>query len=298
MIRPFLVCGLLLADVGNVHAQARDSSTVPRALAEALLQYAGSGDFVTISAAKLPDARFTPMVPAAARVLGGAVHSIGGAGGRSTVAILRFEVDADSARNLIKTALTNNHWRPAPDPRTGMGGGGFTATIGSVGSLNRGLNYCSDSLSMWGMAYKDRTGGAIAELSIQNAENTQCSPDFMERMTSMRGRFDTPDLPELTPPEGTRVTSEGSGGSGTSTETTAVLETSLDAAAIIAHFRPQLERQGWTLGKLVGDGEISVQIATRKNEKGKTLYLTVADRVLFAGSHESTLRVTVESRQR
>ena len=109
--------------------------------------------------------------------------------------------------------------------------------------------------------------------------------------------IDMIELPSLSAPEGTRGQGGETSGSSNSSESTALYESSISASDMIAHFLPQLERDGWKLGKQLNDEDFSAVTGSITDPRGKTKYLTLSDRIVGKGQHDVSLKVTDPSRR-
>lgn len=77
-------------------------------------------------------------------------------------------------------------------------------------------------------------------------------------------------LPSLTPPPGTSSRGSGhGGGSDERTATTRLLGTSLDPAAVAAHYAAQLTAAGWTVSPPAANERVAVQALQARDKSGK-----------------------------
>jgi len=294
MFRRLILPSFTVLLAGSMHAQRADTTMVPRELASALIAFSDySAARPSIIVGRVPAANVSSLVPRGATVLGGMTSpDRRGDAGRTTT-ILTMPETPDSALVLLLAHFERSGWRPAPLPDFG-GQGGFVA-IGPV-MEGRHFNYCSDSSSVYGSAVEGVNRSAVIRLmTTRSLRNSPCDPD---RRAFMRDRMELIALPTLRPPPGaTSGGSMGSGGGSDSRESHARLQSGLSAADMIAHFAPQLQQQGWTLGNRASDGDVTVLTARKTDEKGEPMFLTLTDNRFTAREHEVVVRVSIPSRQ-
>ena len=268
---------------------ARDTTPVPRELAVALIQQYGGAN-PTIVVGRLPDSSLAPVVPSGARILGG-IASGGrrGPGGTSTT-ILEVTETPDSILNVIESTLERLEWRRPPmmrDPgeRGGFVMSSFPVMFGGRGTMS--VAFCSDSALLTATA-----SGAFDVSIVRLMLNSEARGMCDERQDVAWRRMQMLELPTLRPPPGASPTGgHGSSGGNDYRETSVQLGTRLSAAEVMAHFAPQLEEQGWTLGKRVSEPEVSLLTATKRAENGDTLHLLLVDGKSDTRSHHASLRV-------
>jgi hypothetical protein len=266
---------------------------VPRELASALIAFSDySAARPLIIVGRVPANHLAALVPRGASVLGGTISpERRGDGGRTTT-ILAMPETPDSAIALLLAQFARTGWSPAPMPDYGARGG-FALGPAMEG---RQFNYCSDSSSVFGSVVEGANRSSVIRLMTTGTlRNTLCDPDGR---AFMRDRMEIIVLPTLRPPPGTTGGSMGScGGGGDSREANARLESSMSAATMIAHFAPQLQQQGWTLGNRVSDDNLTVLTARKTDDKGEPMFLTLTDSRFTARDHELVLRVSIPSRR-
>lgn len=259
MRRPSIA--IVLVIVLSVAAQGQtDTSSIPRELALALI----GGDFrgaPSITIGRTPDGFAPGLIPANARVLGGATYQADRPTGM-LASVTAIAVVADSAEpglSRLAQSLDRKGWKPPAVP----GRGGFASV--TVGYGGPSMLLCDESSALM-LSAKPRTGGgSTLQLTLSPAEI--CDPDRRDRERSAR---ELP-LPTLRPPTGVYSRGNGSGGSDNYREANTELVTSKGASELADHFARQLVEQGWTLGLRAADGNSVVQMASRMDEKGNSL---------------------------
>lgn len=107
-------------------------------------------------------------------------------------------------------------------------------------------------------------------------------------------------LPTLRLPDGVRMDGHsggtGAGGGGWSATSQASAIGAVAADAMLQHFRPQWQEQGWTLRTESGDATAGIQVWERQQPDGGPLLGSVT--VVRASAEELILRLTVQSRAR
>jgi hypothetical protein len=278
---------LATAAVAAAQAPVRDTTPIPRDLALALIGSTFGRSEPALVIGRLPNPAMAALIPPGARVLGGISHGGRRRSGENNTTILEVRETPDSIINVLESTFERLGWRRPTmiaDPaerggfvtRTIIGGGPFGGT--SVG-------FCSDSSFVTATATP--AGHVTIVRLMAMDEGFMCD----ERRSAMH-RFVQIELPRLVPPPGaSSIGGGGSSGSDNTRETSVELSSRFTAAEMVAHFAPQLETQGWTLGATVNQPDIAVVTAKKRAENGDTLNLVLLDSRFDVRSHHTSVRV-------
>jgi hypothetical protein len=277
-------------------AQA-DTSVVPRELATALVSTADySSSRARIVVGTLPTPEMAGMLPRGGRVLGGLVHEDRRGNANRFTGIVSFRESPDSVATLVEQWMTQLGLEP-PNMSSSMGWrGGFmpAATMG-VGR-ERPLMFCGDSASVTAIVTEYAAGSLLRLTTQTSLRNTICEARSVRVTGMISDRPDRIELPSLRAPKGSVGGPTGAGGGGARQGSSAQYTARETVAELLAHFASQLQEQGWTLGKRIGDDDIGV-LTARKVEKGEAQFLTLTDFLSGPRQHELELSVLAPSRR-
>jgi hypothetical protein len=282
-----VVLGSLAASaVAAAQAPVRDTTPIPRDLALALIGATFGYSEPALVIGRLPNPAMAPLIPPGARILGGLSHGGRRRSGENNTTIIEVRETPDSIMNVLESTFERLGWRrPAMIADPAERGGFVTRTIigGPFGGTTVG--FCSDS------SFVTATATPAGHVTIVRLSAMDATFMCDERRNEMR-RFAMLELPRLVPPPGaSSIGGGGSSGSDNTRETSVELSSRLTAAEMIAHFAPQLETQGWTLGATVNQPDIAVVTAKKRVENGDTLNLVLLDSRFDVRSHHTSVRV-------
>lgn len=277
-------------------AQA-DTAFVPRELATALVSttdYSSSRARIVVGA--FPTPVMASLVPPRGRVLGGLVHEDRRGNATRFTGLVSFLESPDSVATLFEQRMAQAGMEP-PAMASSMGGRGGFASAAIIGiGRERPLMFCADSASVTASVTEYSTGSLLRITTQTSTRNTICDMQRSARVTGMIGGPDRIELPTLRPPRGAAGGPGGGGGSGTRQSSSAQYIARESVAELIAHFAPQLQEQGWTLGKRIVDDDIGL-LTARKVEKGEAQFLMLTDYLTGPRQHDLELSVVVPSRR-
>jgi len=274
-----------------------DTGVVPRELATALVSTSDySSSRARIVVGSFPTPEMASMTPRGGRVLGGLVHEDRRGNANRFTGIVSFRESPDSLATLFEQRMTQAGMEP-PDLGSRMGGRGGFAAAAIIGTgRERPLMFCSDSAFVTAAVTEDATGSLLRITTQTSTRNTVCDMQRAVRMTGMIGGPERIELPTLRPPTGAVGGPGGGGGSGHRQYSSAQFTARETVSELLTHFAPQLQAQGWTLGKRIVDDDIGM-LTARKVEKGEALFLTLTDYLTGQRQHDLELSVIVPSRR-
>lgn len=263
------------ATATDLVAQEQTADVVPRELAVALLdRYGMSSTQTEIVVGRVPKSFPADALPRGEiRILGGAERE----GGASVIAELPEPPDGAAAR--VAAQLARAGWRRLDEERASMGG--FVPS-----STTRPTVYCRANgvLTYTARARQGRAGSLLHASASYPERYSQCT---MEAERARRFPESRPSLPTLESPPDVRFLGAGyGGGGGNSREAFIRIETSLDGAALGAHYVEQLQRAGWTVHPPVrGEGIVVYRARKRDDDKreltGVLMVLAIPDTQQF-----------------
>ena len=277
-------------------AQA-DTSFVPRELATALVSTTDySSSRARIVVGTFPTPEMAGMIPRGGRVLGGLVHEDRRGNANRFTGVVAFRESPDSVATLVEERMTQAGMRQ-PDINTGMGwrGGFMPAAVLGTGR-ERPLMFCADSTSVTAIVTEYATGSLLRLTTQRSIRNTICEVRSVRVTGMISDRPDRIELPTLRAPKGAVGGPTGAGGGGARQASSAQYTARETVPELLAHFASQLQEQGWTLGKRIGDDDIGV-LTARKVDKGEAQFLTLTDFLSGARQHELELSVLAPSRR-
>lgn len=203
---------------------------------------------------KLPDVLPVAIpLPDGARVLGSLVH-----GNRYATVVLDADQTAEQVLEFYRQRLRAEGWTVAEQP--GMHGGFAHSMFQPPLTFCRGSH--GPSLAVQATAIEG--GPADVRLNLNNdPRSSPCG-------ANARRHHDIFSLiPTLTPPLGSEQSALGGSGGDGSSLTNATLHTSLDLAAIVAHYSDQLTASGWTQRDAGQEGLTAWSAWTFRDEDGE-----------------------------
>ena len=253
-IRRALLCGVFAASANDLEAQ-NASSSLPADLVTALLGGPGamgaSGFQYYVGAP--PPGWPSALVPAPPAVMVGGMK-----GSRQLTAVF-----ADSTARLPLSAylkrIEDAGWtKPAADNAAGF----------QLGDGQYGF-WCSDSARVTASLNPGAGSMAYVRVTYLPMPRGTCVPT--PRASAVRSRPSLLTLPVLRPPAGARfTTSGGSSGSNSLASSTRLIDATIDAAQVLAHYSAQLTAAGWRTFAPTLDATFVAQLFEARDDSGTT----------------------------
>jgi len=260
---------LLAALTSPLAAQQREPATIPTVLAKSMISpffgELGTPHFVV---GQLPSGwKATLDAGAAAKVVGGV--SIGSF--RSVI----YRFPSADAVSEYRQRLRRSGFSPAGVERPR---GGFTSAEPPEGAQLCG----ADGIVTVSQVDSSATSRSVRVTLLSVPAAIAMCGRGADRAD---GRSAPLDIPPLTAPVGVATQAKGSGWGNDNMYTSAQVDTTLSAVAVLDHYIGQLTRAGWTAGARLADATTGVQPITVRDRNGKAW--TGALTVITIGAHRS-----------
>lgn len=289
---------LILFSPALAGAQSRDTTSVPRELAAALLRITGYGDAEPrIVVGSTPSDFPRELLPTGGTVLGAIDYGDSGEmrASRPDIVVIRRPESPDSAMAVLRAHLDRAGWRAPAYPEMQMSGGGFTPAYFDAGQR---LALCRDSASVTGSVMRRAEGGSLVQISHRRGDRNTICDDRRRQMMMDRMPPGQIQLPTLRLPAGARGGSTGTGGGMDYRESNARIETAMSPADLLGHFSAQLTAEGWTLVQRLAEGNAAVLTARKSDTAGRVLYGTLVVTRLEGDARDALFRVVTPTRDR
>ncbi|HEX2188430.1 MAG TPA: hypothetical protein VHG51_06000, partial [Longimicrobiaceae bacterium] len=183
-------------------------------------------------------------------------------------------------------------WRFRPEPGS-VSQGGFVASV--AGSRSGGTTFCGEGgATLSAVAFPREEGGSYLRITLdRDRRSSYCTAAGTPRPHETA---DDVPFPELRPPARATVRPRGSGSSSsegrvTERSSAALVEGSLGAAALAAHYTGEMRRAGWSMAEPVAGEAAALATGSLRDARGRSWRAVLTAVSRSADELDLTLRV-------